>query len=57
MVFGENKEPCTIEIPKFQFSKQEVLKHFLFSVKPEMKEAVQEQIETWKKQDIIAPCL
>uniref|UniRef100_A0A0K0FBA1 CCHC-type domain-containing protein n=1 Tax=Strongyloides venezuelensis TaxID=75913 RepID=A0A0K0FBA1_STRVS len=56
-VFGEDNEPCVIEVPKFQFSAKEVLKHSLFSVKPEMREAVQEQIESWKSQRIVAPCL
>uniref|UniRef100_A0A0N5BI78 CCHC-type domain-containing protein n=1 Tax=Strongyloides papillosus TaxID=174720 RepID=A0A0N5BI78_STREA len=56
-VFGGDNEPCVIEVPKFQFSEREVPKHPLFSVKSEMREAVQEQIESWKRQGIVAPCL
>uniref|UniRef100_A0A0K0G3I5 Reverse transcriptase domain-containing protein n=1 Tax=Strongyloides venezuelensis TaxID=75913 RepID=A0A0K0G3I5_STRVS len=56
-VFGEDNEPCVIEVPKFQFSKKKVLKHSLFSVKPEMREAVQEQIESLRNQGIVTPCL
>uniref|UniRef100_A0A0K0FQG6 Phage protein n=1 Tax=Strongyloides venezuelensis TaxID=75913 RepID=A0A0K0FQG6_STRVS len=30
IVFGEDNEPCVIEVPKFQFSEKEVPKHSLF---------------------------